>query len=46
MSPRFVHTPVLPGLGNPTGQDWVSETKVNNGGLRWLKEKVAELSEE
>ncbi len=31
-------------LGDPTDEDWVSETKVNNGGLRWLKEKVAELS--
>ena len=31
-------------LGDPTGNDWTSETGVNNGGLRWLKQKVAELS--
>ena len=31
-------------LGDPTAEGWVSETKVNNGGLRWLKKKVAELS--
>ena len=33
-------------LGDPTAEDWVSETKVNNGGLRWFKEKVAELSDD
>ena len=33
-------------LGDPTEQGWVSETKVNNGGLRWLKAKVAELRED
>ncbi len=33
-------------LGDPTEEGWVSETKVNNGGLRWLKGKVAELSGE
>lgn len=31
-------------LGDPTSSDWVSQPKVNNGGLRWLKQKVAELS--
>ena len=31
-------------LGDPTEEGWVSETKVNNGGLRWLKNKVAEMS--
>ncbi len=33
-------------LGDPTEEGWVSEVKVNNGGLRWLKQKVAELSGE
>ena len=33
-------------LGDPTAADWVSETKVNNGGLRWFKQKVAELSDD
>ena len=33
-------------LGDPTAPGWTSETKVNNGGLRWLKAKVAELEEE
>ena len=33
-------------LGDPTEEGWVSETKVNNGGLRWLKQKVAELRED
>ena len=33
-------------LGDPTASDWTSEPKVNNGGLRWLKGKVAELSGE
>ncbi len=33
-------------MGDPTEEGWVSETKVNNGGLRWLKGKVAELSED
>ena len=33
-------------LGDPTAPDWTSQPKVNNGGLRWLKGKVAELSEE
>ncbi len=32
-------------LGDPTSPDWVSEPRVNNGGLRWLKQKVAELSD-
>ena len=31
-------------LGDPTSQDWVSEPRGNNGGLRWFKQKVAELS--
>ena len=26
--------------------DWTPEPGVNNGGLRWLKEKVAELSDD
>ena len=39
MIPRFF-------LGDPTDEDWVSETKANNSGLRWLKEKVAELSDD
>ena len=33
-------------LGDPTAPDWVSEPKGNNGGLRWLKQKVAELGGE
>lgn len=33
-------------LGDPTDEDWVSQPKANNGGLRWLKLKVAELSGE
>ena len=32
--------------GNPADEDWVSKPKVNTGGLRWLKGKVAELSED
>ena len=31
-------------FGDPTGDDWVSEKKVNNGGLRWLQKKLAALS--
>ena len=31
-------------LGDPTASDWTSQPKVNNGGLRWLKKKAAELS--
>ena len=31
-------------FGDPTASDWTSQLKVNNGGLRWLKTKVAELS--
>ena len=31
-------------LGDPTSADWVSKPRENNGGLRWLKEKVAELT--
>lgn len=31
-------------LGDPAASDWVSAPGENNGGLRWLKEKVAELS--
>ncbi len=31
--------------GDLTAADWVSEPGENNGGLRWLREKVAELSE-
>ena len=30
-------------LGDPTEEGWVSEPRENNGGLRWLKGKVAEL---
>jgi len=43
-----VADPVVPRflLGNPTGSDWVPEPGVNNGGLRWLTVKVAELSED
>ena len=37
MLPRFF-------LGDPTASDWVSQPGENNGGPRWLKEKVAELS--
>ena len=33
-------------LGDPTEDGWTSEPGTNNGGLRWLKAKVAELSEE
>lgn len=33
-------------LGDPTEEGWTSQTKVNNGGLRWLKQKIAELSGE
>ena len=33
-------------LGDPTDEDWTSEPGENNGGLRWLREKVAELSED
>ena len=32
-------------LGDPTAADWTSKPGENNGGLRWLKEKVAELSD-
>ena len=31
-------------LGDPTSDGWTSYTKVNNGGLRQLKNKGAELS--
>ena len=31
-------------LGDPTDSDWTSEPGENNGGLRWLKAKVAELT--
>ena len=31
-------------LGDPTPERWTAEPKVNNGGMRWLREKVAELS--
>ena len=31
-------------LGDPTDEDWTSKPKENNGGLRWLKKKVTELS--
>ncbi len=31
-------------LGDPTEEGWTSKPRENNGGLRWLKEKVAELS--
>lgn len=30
--------------GDATDGDWTSEPGENNGGLRWLKEKVAELA--
>ena len=33
-------------LGDPTGDGWASKPRENNGGLRWLKEKVAELNED
>ena len=33
-------------LGDPTDAGWTSQPKANNGGLRWLKAKVAELSGE
>ena len=33
-------------LGDPTEEGWVSQTQVNNGGLRWLEQKVPELSED
>ena len=33
-------------LGDPTADGWTSQIKVNNGGLRWLKAKVAELSDD
>ena len=33
-------------LGDPTAADWTSQPGENNGGLRWLKEKVAELSDD
>ena len=29
--------------GDPNVDGWTSQTKVNNGGLRWLKAKIAEL---
>ena len=32
-------------LGDPTEDGWTSQPKVNNGGLRWLKAKVSELTE-
>ena len=32
-------------LGDPTAADWTSQPGGNNGGLRWLKQKVAELSD-
>ena len=31
-------------LGDPTEAGWTPQIKVNNGGLRWLKAKVAELA--
>ena len=31
-------------LGDPTDDDWTSQPGDNNGGLRWLKKKVAELT--
>ena len=31
-------------LGDPTAAGWVPQPKSNNGGLRWLRGKVAELS--
>lgn len=30
-------------LGDPTDADWVSRPGENNGGLRWLKQKLGEL---
>ena len=33
-------------LGDPTDAGWTPEPGANNGGLRWLKKKVAELSED
>ena len=33
-------------FGDPTAADWVSQPGENNGGLRWLKRKVAELSDD
>ena len=33
-------------LNDPTDEEWVPEPQVNNGGLRWLKGKVAELTED
>ena len=33
-------------LGDPTASDWTSQPGENNGGLRWLKQKVAELSDD
>ena len=33
-------------LGDPTAADWTSQPGENNGGLRWLKKKVAELSDD
>ena len=33
-------------LGDPTAADWTSQPGGNNGGLRWLKRKVAELSDD
>ena len=30
-------------LGDPTGSGWESQPGTNNGGLRWLKRKLAEL---
>ena len=36
--PRFFY-------GDPTKDGWKSQTKVNNGGLRWLKQKLAELAD-
>ena len=32
-------------LGDPTAANWTSQPGENNGGLRWLKQKVAELSD-
>ena len=31
-------------LGDPTAEGWTSQPKVNNGGLRWLKTKIQELT--
>ena len=33
-------------FGDPTAPGWTSQPKVNNGGLQWLKGKVAELIDE